>query len=79
MSRPVDMARPIDIRKMDSKYKCIECGCEFDEPIKEERGEFWGMPCDETLAGCPHCRGEFLTMEEYYETDEEEEEDDETD
>ena len=39
-------------------YKCIECGTVFEEPKtwKEGRGEFWGMPCTETMSGCPKCR-----------------------
>ena len=50
-----------------SKYRCIECDAEFDEPIswQEGRGEFWGDPCWETVWGCPICKGEFMTEEEY--------------
>lgn len=39
--------------------QCEECGLIFDEEElaswNENRGEFWGMPCFETLQGCPNC------------------------
>ena len=37
-------------------YKC-ECGCVFDRPraVRESRGEFWGVPCYETMYYCPAC------------------------
>ena len=42
-------------------YKCIECEAVFDEPKtwEEDRGEFWGFPCSETVSGCPECRGDY--------------------
>ena len=44
-----------------SKVKCGDCGKVFDEgeiiTWREDRGEFWGMPCYETLSGCPFCHG----------------------
>lgn len=38
-------------------YRCNDCGCEFEEPkeIKENMGEFWGMPAYETWYVCPNC------------------------
>ena len=42
-------------------FKCVECGCIFEEGEKavwyEDRGEFWGVPCSERLTGCPKCYG----------------------
>jgi hypothetical protein len=39
--------------------KCHDCGLIFYEDDlaswQENRGEFWGQPCYETLTGCPHC------------------------
>ena len=42
-------------------YKCLDCGREFDTPAqhKENRGEFWGAPCYETILVCPYCYGDF--------------------
>lgn len=44
-------------------YKCYECGHIFEEGEEarweEDRGEFWGMPCTETMTGCPNCKGGF--------------------
>lgn len=44
-------------------YKCIECETVFEEGEeavwKEDRGEFWGFPCSETMRGCPNCRGDY--------------------
>lgn len=42
-------------------FKCCECGCIFEEPKswQESRGEFWGIPCSETMYGCPNCEGDF--------------------
>ena len=42
-------------------YCCLECGHVFSEDDvavwKEDRGEWWGSPCYETLSGCPQCGG----------------------
>lgn len=50
------------------KYKCCECGEVFDEDEvqtwDEYRGECFGFPAYETLAGCPQCGEAF---EEAYE------------
>lgn len=42
-------------------YKCLECGEVFDNPEswRERRGEFWGAPAYEEMAGCPNCRGDY--------------------
>ena len=42
-------------------FKCIECGAVFEEPAtwEEDRGEFWGFPCTETVRGCPECKGDY--------------------
>ena len=42
-------------------YKCVECEAVFEDPEKweEDRGEFWGVHCTETVCGCPKCRGGF--------------------
>lgn len=42
-------------------YKCTECETVFEEPKtwKESRGEFWGIPCSETMCGCPECGEHF--------------------
>ena len=56
-------------------YVCIECGKTFDESEiavwEESRGEFWGVPCSETMNGCPYCHGDY---EEYREDEDEDEE-----
>ena len=42
-------------------FKCNSCGKIFDEPynysVEESRGEYWGIPCTETMyySECPHC------------------------
>ena len=45
-------------------YICRECGNIFDENEiaiwKEERGEYWGAPCYETVSGCPCCKGDYV-------------------
>ena len=42
-------------------YKCVECGHIFEEDDVaewyEDRGECWGTPCSDLMAGCPKCRG----------------------
>ena len=42
-------------------YKCVKCGTVFEHPEtwEEDRGEFWGIPCSETVSGCPNCRGDY--------------------
>lgn len=52
-------------------YRCSSCGCEFEDPAewKEDRGEYWGTACYQTLTGCPMC------YSGYYEEEREEDED----
>lgn len=61
-------------------YKCADCGAIFDEDEiaewKESRGEFWGMPCYEKMAGCPRC---FSCGIDEYDPDAEEENDEDED
>ena len=41
--------------------KCEECERTFEEnelaTWNEDRGEFWGSRCFETMQGCPYCFG----------------------
>ena len=41
-------------------YKCNDCGNEFTQlkAVEESRGEFWGIPCSETMYYCPFCDGD---------------------
>lgn len=41
-------------------YRCNDCGAIFDDPqaVEEDRGEFWEMPCTETMYYCPCCESE---------------------
>lgn len=50
-------------------YKCCECETIFETPEtwEEDRGEFWGVRCSETVCGCPHCRADY---EEVFECEE---------
>ena len=45
-------------------FVCLECGHIFDEDEvytwKESRGEYWGTPCYEEMAGCPRCKGDYV-------------------
>lgn len=47
-----------------NKFICLECGHIFDEcdifTWKEDRGEYWGMPCYEEVNGCPQCCGSYV-------------------
>lgn len=49
-----------------ARFICCECGKEFDEPraVQESRGEFWGVPCSETVYYCPFCGGDFEEVQE---------------
>ena len=44
-------------------YKCVECGHIFEEGEQirwdEDRSEFWGSDCSETMSGCPCCGGSY--------------------
>lgn len=54
-------------------FKCCECGHVFKEPKswQESRGEFWGVPCSETMYGCPICEGDFEEVDADDNNDEE--------
>lgn len=45
-------------------YYCLECGHIFSEDEvstwKENRGEYWGTPCSESMSGCPRCKGSYV-------------------
>lgn len=47
--------------KIQRKFRCEECGKIFDWPkeVQEYRGEFWGMPCSETMYYSPCCEADF--------------------
>lgn len=51
-------------------FKCFGCGKTFDEPkaVEENRGEFWGIPCTETMYYCPHCGDESICHIDYVDT-----------
>ena len=59
-----------------AKLKCEDCGEIFEEEDlaswQEDRGEFWGSKCFETMTGCPHCYSGDVV--EYFEEDEDDEE-----
>ena len=42
-------------------YKCLDCGHVFANPKswEEDRGEYWGVRCSESVEGCPRCKGDF--------------------
>lgn len=44
-------------------YKCFDCGHIFEDGEEarweESRGEYWGVPCSETVTGCPLCKGDY--------------------
>lgn len=56
-------------------YICRDCGFEFEEPgtYEEDRGEYWGVPCSETLCCCPACGCDQFKEIEVTDEDEEEE------
>ena len=58
-------------------YKCNDCGRLFEVPdsYEESRGEFWGVPCTETMYMCPYCERD--DFEEYEEEEDDEDEEDE--
>lgn len=47
-------------------YECLNCGHIFDEPgwYREYRGECFGFPAWEPMAGCPICHGAFMEITE---------------
>ena len=48
------------------KYKCLNCGCVFEDGEQyrwtETVGEYCGAPAYETMSGCPACQGDFEKM-----------------
>lgn len=42
-------------------YICLDCGKRFNhfKRVEESRGEFWGIPCSETMYYCPHCGSDY--------------------
>ena len=45
-------------------FICLDCGHIFDDDEvavwQESRGEYWGVPCYETVSGCPCCNGDYV-------------------
>lgn len=41
-------------------YRCYNCGKTFSTPkiVYESRGEYWGIPCTETMYYSPCCGDE---------------------
>lgn len=61
-------------------YRCNDCGLEFSrlKAVEESRGEFWGVPCSETLYVCPNCEGDDIDeIDRDYDGDDDDEELDE--
>lgn len=58
--------------RIQGKYRCCNCGRLFDydelKKVEEGRGEYWGIPCYETMYYSPCCQDDY---EEAYEDDEE--------
>lgn len=65
-------------KKKEGAYYCTDCKKWFDVPVVEEvqegRGEFWGMPCSETVryAYCPECGSADIVDADMIELDTEE-------
>lgn len=59
-------------KRIMGMYRCMSCGKLFDaddvKKVEESRGEFWGMPCTETMYYSPCCTDDF---DDAYEEDEE--------
>lgn len=47
-------------------YCCLECGHIFsDDEVstwRENRGEYWGESCYESVSGCPYCKGDYVRI-----------------
>lgn len=60
------------------KYICRYCKTIFDddssESVLEDRGEYWGIPCSESMTACPCC-----LSTDYFEYEEEDTDEDEED
>lgn len=56
------MFTKIRVKEIEDKCYCAECKSWFSHPIvhqwEEPRGEYWGIPCTETMCEylCPVCR-----------------------
>ena len=57
-------------------YVCNDCGYVFEnfDIIEENRGEYWGVSCTETIYACPNCKGSFSEAKQckkcgYFEAD----------
>ena len=50
-------------------YRCPNCNAVIDEEevreVQEPRGEFWGIPCSETMYCCPICGNEVEEDNDY--------------
>ena len=58
----------------DYKYRCVDCGREFDEPgTGYNHLEYWGASCTEEYDCCPYCGGDFDEIEDEDEESEDEE------
>lgn len=51
---------------MSRMFRCCNCGKLFDWPVeeRESRGEYWGVPCFETVYYSPCCMDDFEEVEE---------------
>ena len=53
---------------MSKLYKCCNCERLFREDdfkyVEEPRGEFWGIPCSETMSYSPCCEADYEEYEE---------------
>ena len=57
------------------KYRCNDCGKEFDEPGEDFNvGDWWGAPCREYYQCCPYCGGDFDEIEDEEESEDDDEE-----
>lgn len=50
---------------MMQMFICLGCGHIFDNDEvltwQEDRGEYWGAPCSESISGCPQCKSDYVT------------------
>lgn len=47
-------------------FKCLDCGHLFEDgeqaKWEEDRGEYWGTRCTETMSGCPICKSDYIEV-----------------
>ena len=47
-------------------FKCLDCGHIFEDgeqaKWEEDRGEYWGTRCTETMSGCPMCKNDYIEI-----------------